>query len=108
MSKAEPAALFAALGDPHRLALIGRLADGRERSIGELGRGAAISRQALTKHLRVLERAGAVSSARFGREVRFRIEREELAAAQAFLAKVSEQWSDALDRLARHVEERPA
>jgi DNA-binding transcriptional ArsR family regulator len=104
MSQAEPAALFAALGDPHRLALIGRLADGRPRSIGDLGRDAAISRQALTKHLRVLERAGAVSSVRSGREVRFRIEQQELAAAQAFLAEVTEQWGAALDRLARHVE----
>jgi DNA-binding transcriptional ArsR family regulator len=102
MSKAE---LFAALGDPHRLALVGRLADGRPRSIGELGRDSAISRQALTKHLRVLERAGAVSSSRFGREVRFRLEQEELASAQAFLAKVTEQWAAALDRLARHVEQ---
>ena len=101
MSNAE---LFAALGDPTRLALVGRLADGHPRSIGELGRDAAISRQALTKHLRVLERAGAVSSVRRGREVRFRIEQEKLAEARAFLATVSEQWESALSRLADHVE----
>jgi DNA-binding transcriptional ArsR family regulator len=96
--------LFAALGDPTRLALVSRLADGQSRSIGQLGRDAAISRQALTKHLRVLERAGAVSSKRLGREVRFRIEQRKLAEAQAFLAKVSEQWDRAIDRLRKHVE----
>lgn len=100
MSNAE---LFAALGDYNRLALVTRLADGVPRSIGELGRDAAISRQALTKHLRVLERAGAVSSTRFGREVRFRIEQEKLAEAEAFLARVSDQWKSALDRLAAYV-----
>lgn len=100
MSNAE---LFAALGDSNRLALVTRLADGVPRSIGELGRDAAISRQALTKHLRVLERAGAVSSTRFGREVRFRIEQEKLAEAEAFLARVSDQWKSALDRLAAYV-----
>ena len=104
MSKAEPAELFAALGDPTRLRLVRRLADGRAHSIGELGHDAAISRQALTKHLRVLERAGAVSSSRFGREVRFRIEQAKLAEAEAFLAKVSRQWDDALARLADHIE----
>lgn len=96
--------LFAALGDATRLALVDRLADGRARSIGELGRDSAISRQALTKHLRVLERAGAVSSTRLGREVRFRIEQQKLAEAEAFLAKVAEQWNDALKRLKDHVE----
>ena len=104
MSNADPAELFAALGDATRLAVVARLADGQPRSIGELGRDSAISRQALTKHLRVLERAGAVSSSRFGREVRFRIEQRKLADAQAFLAKVSEQWGSALQRLAEHVE----
>jgi DNA-binding transcriptional ArsR family regulator len=105
MSKAESAAFFAALGDTHRLALVSRLADGRPRSIGELGREAAISRQALSKHLRVLERAGAVSSARFGREVRFRIEQQRLAEAQAFLEQVGVQWQQALGRLKQHIEE---
>ena len=104
MSQADPAELFAALGDPTRLALVNRLADGRPRSIGELGRDSSISRQALTKHLRVLERAGAVSSSRTGREVRFRIEHQRLEEAEAFLARVSEQWEDALQRLANHVE----
>jgi DNA-binding transcriptional ArsR family regulator len=101
MSNAE---LFAALGDSTRLALIDRLADGVPRSIGELGRDGPISRQALTKHLYVLERAGAVSSSRLGREVRFRIEQQKLAEAEAFLGRVSQQWADALGRLKEQVE----
>lgn len=105
MSQADSAELFAALGDPTRLALVNRLADGRPRSIGELGRDSSISRQALTKHLRVLERAGAVSSSRFGREVRFRIEQVEFEHARDFLTKVAGQWESALQRLANHVED---
>lgn len=105
MSNAEPAAVFAALGDSTRLQLVERLSDGRNRSIQDLSAGSSLSRQAMTKHLKVLERARIVRSARYGREVRFRIEQEALAEARAFLATVSAQWSDALQRLKKHVEE---
>jgi DNA-binding transcriptional ArsR family regulator len=104
MSKAEPAALFAALGDRTRLQLVERLSDGQERSIQELSAESPISRQAMTKHLRVLEQARLVRSTRYGREVRFRLEQEAIAEAQAFLAAVAGQWADALKRLAAHVE----
>src|SRR5215210_5861795 len=99
----EPAAVFAALGDPTRIQLVERLSDGDERSIQELASHSAISRQALTKHLRVLEQARLVRSTRYGREVRFRLEEAEVARAKAFLEQVSRQWSDALQRLATHV-----
>jgi DNA-binding transcriptional ArsR family regulator len=98
------AALFDALGDRRRLALLSALGGG-PKSIVELARGGEISRQALTKHLRILEGAGLVRGDRVGREVRFRIEREAMMQAQAFLTTVSAQWEDALQRLARHVEE---
>lgn len=104
MSKANPASLFAALGDAQRLRLVGLLEDGGERSIAELANGARISRQALRKHLGVLEQAGVVGANRFGREVRFRIERAAIADAEAFLARVGSQWDDALARLKRQVE----
>lgn len=100
------AAVFAALGDPTRLDLIQRLADGRDRSIQDLSVVAPISRQAMTKHLRVLEQARLVRSTRYGREVRFRLEQSELDQAQAFLAKVAKQWRNALERLADQVESR--
>ena len=103
MSPADPAAVFSALGDPTRLSIVRRLADGEEGSINELAAAFPISRQALSKHLRVLEQARLVRSQRFGREVRFRLEQEELARARAFLQRVSDQWQSALGRLADHI-----
>jgi DNA-binding transcriptional ArsR family regulator len=104
MSKAEAAARFAALGDAQRLGLLDRLASGGDRSIRELGADATISRQALTKHLRVLEAAGLVRATRFGREVRFRLERSAIADAERFLGLVARQWDNALARLKAQVE----
>lgn len=100
----EPAALFAALGDRTRLALMMTLRDGEARSIATLSIDAAITRQAVTKHLRVLEDAGLVRSSRAGRESRYAARREGIAAAQAFLDQVAAGWDDALARLKAHVE----
>lgn len=80
-----------------------RLADGHERSIQELSEASSITRQAMTKHLRVLEHAKLVRSTRYGREVRFRLEQAEIERSRAFLAHVSHQWADALERLAKHL-----
>lgn len=99
------AALFAALGDRTRVKLIELLSDGQSRSIQELSSGSPISRQAMTKHLRVLEKARLLRAARTGREVRFRLEESELRSARDFLAKVGAQWESALDRLATHIRE---
>ncbi|MEO5773285.1 MAG: metalloregulator ArsR/SmtB family transcription factor [Sphingomicrobium sp.] len=97
------AVVFAALGDATRLGLIERLADGEDRSIQQLAAGSPLTRQAMTKHLRVLEDARLVRSTRYGREVRFRLEQEELQRAQAFLVHVARQWSSALKRLGDHI-----
>ncbi len=99
------AALFAALGDRTRIRLIELLSDGQARSIQELTFGSGISRQAMTKHLHVLEEVSLVHSVRSGREVRFRLEQAELKHARDFLAKVTAQWELALDRLAVHLQE---
>jgi DNA-binding transcriptional ArsR family regulator len=99
-----PERIFAALGDPTRLKLVELLSDGQPRSIQELSAGSPISRQAMTKHLHVLEQARLVNSERRGREVRFRLEQAEFEHAQAFLARVAGQWEDALGRLTSHVE----
>jgi DNA-binding transcriptional ArsR family regulator len=104
MSNADPAKVFAALGDPTRLQLVRRLSDGGAHSIQTLTAGSPISRQAMAKHLRVLEQARLVRSTRYGREVRFRLEQDAIADMQAFLATVGRQWEEALDRLGRHVE----
>src|SRR5262245_26124836 len=105
MSKANQAALvFAAMGDPTRLSLVERLRDGRARSIAELADGAPITRQAVTKHLRVLEGAGLVAAARAGRETRFALQPQPLRDAGAYLEEVAAQWDAALGRLKAFVE----
>jgi DNA-binding transcriptional ArsR family regulator len=99
------ASIFAALGDATRLALVGTLVGGSTRSISELAQGSALTRQAISKHLRVLEQAGIVASARVGRESRFQLRPEPLTEAQAYLARVAEQWGEALERLRSFIEE---
>ena len=105
MPKPEPATIFAALGEPTRIGLIDQLGDGAPRSISTLARDLPISRQALTKHLRVLEAAGLATVERDGRETLYRIDPAGLLAAEAWIGTVSRQWDSAIDRLKRHVED---
>jgi DNA-binding transcriptional ArsR family regulator len=100
-----PAPVFAALGDPTRLSLLARLSDGEARSIAALSADTHLTRQAVTKHLGVLEGAGLVASLRVGREHRFAYRPEPVAAARAYLDRVSAQWDAALGRLKALVEE---
>ena len=72
------AAVFAALGDATRLAVLARLAEGEAQSIARLTAGTPLTRQAVTKHLQVLEGAGIVRSLRVGRESRFALEPRSL------------------------------
>ncbi|WP_150290393.1 ArsR/SmtB family transcription factor [Sphingobium estronivorans] len=102
-----PARLFAALGDATRLGLIGRLSDGSERSIVQLGDGLPISRQAVAKHLDVLLGAGLVRRTKSGREVLFTLRREAVAEAQDWLRTVGTQWDDALGRFKNFIENQP-
>jgi DNA-binding transcriptional ArsR family regulator len=104
-SAAAPAAIFAALGDPTRLALLTRLSGGPARSITELSSGADITRQAVTRHLEVLEAAGLVSRARAGRESRFAYRAEPVDEAKAYLEAVGARWDEALARLKAMVED---
>jgi DNA-binding transcriptional ArsR family regulator len=98
------AAVFAALGDETRLSVLGRLAAGEPQSIARLTAGTRLTRQAVTKHLRVLEGAGVVRSVRVGRESRFTLEPKPIGEARAYLDLVSRQWDDALARLKAFVE----
>jgi DNA-binding transcriptional ArsR family regulator len=100
----DPAALFAALGDKRRLRLVRRLCGGSAQSISQLTAGSNLTRQAITKHLRVLERAGVVHSVRRGRESLFAFTPEPLAELKRYLDLVSAQWDDALGRLKAFVE----
>ena len=99
------AVVFAALGDETRLALVSKLSKGKPQSISELARGSPLTRQAITKHLRVLEGACLVGSVRVGRESLFELRPEPLKEIQSYLERVSEQWDHALARLKSFVEE---
>jgi len=99
------ASVFAALGDQTRLSMLGRLSAGTPQSISRLTVGTRLTRQAVTKHLRVLEAAGVVRSTRAGRENLFALEPKQLVEARGYLDEVSRQWDDALARLKAFVEE---
>jgi DNA-binding transcriptional ArsR family regulator len=99
-----PAPIFAALGDRTRLSLLDKLGDGRPRSIADLSSDTDITRQAVTKHLHVLQQAGLVRSTRIGRESRFALRPEPIAELRDYLDGVSRQWDDALSRLRAFVE----
>jgi len=98
------AILFAALGDQKRLWLVSRLCSDGPASITRLATGARITRQAVTKHLRVMERAGLVRSARRGRERLWQLEQQRLEEACRYLNQISAQWDKALERLRALVE----
>ena len=99
-----PAPVFAALGDQTRLSLLETLSDGRARSIASLSSDSDLTRQAVTKHLHVLEEAGLVRGLRVGRENRFAYQPAAIARAKSYLEAVSTQWDDALIRLKAFVE----
>jgi len=98
------APVFAALGDRTRLALVAKLCGGQPRSISQLTEGSKLTRQAITKHLRVLERAGIAHSVRAGRESLFHFDPRPIAGIKEHLDFVSEQWEQALSRLKSFVE----
>jgi DNA-binding transcriptional ArsR family regulator len=97
---------FAALGDPTRLALVAKLCSDGPQSIVRLTEAAAVSRQAVSKHLRALSDAGLVASRRAGRENIFEIRPRRLDEVRHCLEQISMQWDAALDRLRDLVEDR--
>ena len=101
---ADAAPVFAALGDATRLAIVARLCHEGPQSIVRLTEGSAVSRQAISKHLRALEVAGLVRSNRSGRECIWALRTQRLAQARRYLDQISTQWDDALERLRAFVE----
>jgi DNA-binding transcriptional ArsR family regulator len=99
------APVFAALGDPTRLHLVARLCGGEPLSITELAAGARVTRQAITKHLHVLEGAGLVEGFRQGREQLWELKPQQLDEARRHLDLISRQWDEALARFRAVVEE---
>jgi DNA-binding transcriptional ArsR family regulator len=100
----DAAPVFTALGDETRLRIVGRLCREGPLSISRLTDGSSMSRQAVTKHLRVLSEAGVARSRRSGRERIWEVESRRLADVRQYLGEISEQWDEALARLQRLVE----
>ncbi|MFO0676228.1 MAG: metalloregulator ArsR/SmtB family transcription factor [Polyangiaceae bacterium] len=94
-----PAELFAALGDTTRLRVLFRLSQEGRLSVSALTEGARVSRQAVTKHLEVLEDAGVVRSSKAGRARVWQLEPRRLAEAKKHLDTISRQWDESLVRL---------
>ncbi|HXE64117.1 MAG TPA: metalloregulator ArsR/SmtB family transcription factor [Bryobacteraceae bacterium] len=99
------AELFAALGDETRLRLVSHLSSRGATSITRLTAGSGVTRQAITKHLGVMQRAGLVTCSRRGRESLWELRRPRIEDAERYLAIISKQWDAALERLKKFVEE---
>ncbi len=93
---------FAALADPTRRAILARLATG-EAGVGELAQASTLTQPAITKHLKVLERAGLVGRARDGQRRPARLQLEGLLPVDNWLRRAHAEWSDRIDRLEIHL-----
>src|ERR1700704_2511495 len=91
-------ATFAALADPTRRAILARLASG-EASVSELAKPFAMSQPAISKHLKVLERAGLISRGRDAQRRPSRLEGKPLAEASEWLANSRQFWEGSFQRL---------
>jgi len=95
-------AVFAALADPTRRAVIRTLAEGPHTATEIAGR-LPVTRQAVAKHLVALDQAGLVTSERAGREVRYRLTPRPMTEAMSWMADVGAEWDVRLERLRRHL-----
>jgi DNA-binding transcriptional ArsR family regulator len=99
------APIFAALGDETRLRLVSRLCHDGPMSIAGLTAGTHVTRQAITKHLRVMQEAGLVHSTRHGRESVWQLQARRLEEALRYVEQISKQWDAALARLRKLVQD---
>jgi len=95
--------IFGALAGATRRRILARLADG-ETTVGELAAPFEISRPAISKHLRVLERAGLIHRTRDGRVRRCELEAAPMREASEWVERYREFWEDRLDSLAAYLE----
>lgn len=96
--------LWAAVADPTRRRLLDALLAHGEGTATTLANELPVTRQAVAKHLAVLERAGLVDSRRLGREVRYAVRPERLDAATEWLARVAAEWEQRLGAIKRLAE----
>ena len=93
------------MGDETRLSLIARLCRVSQQSISQLAEGTTLTRQAVTKHLQVLERVGLVRSVRKGRETLFEFDATPIETMTQYLDLVSRQWEKKLTDLQTFLDE---
>ena len=103
MSADRSAEVFAALSDSTRRRLLDHLSRRGPASATELAGALPISRQAVSKHLALLEEAGLVAGERAGRERRFRLTPAPLSEAVSWITAVGAEWDDRLDALRRQL-----
>ncbi len=104
MSKVDSGALdklFGALADPTRRALVQTLLTRGPATATQLADGSPLTRQAVLKHMQVLEAAGLLAAQRVGREVRYRVTPQPLASAVGWILDTAGQWDKRIDRLRR-------
>ncbi|HTQ67077.1 MAG TPA: metalloregulator ArsR/SmtB family transcription factor [Solirubrobacteraceae bacterium] len=100
----EDDALWAAVADPTRRRVLDALLDHGEATTTTIAEGLPVTRQAVAKHLAVLDRAGLVDGRRRGREVRYTIRPERLDLAAEAMARVAARWDRRLARIKRLAE----
>ena len=96
--------VFKALGDPVRLEIVNRLADGTPCTIGALSENLGVTRQGARKHLQVLVSANVVELTPEGRETKVTLNTTSLDAAKSFIAKLEAQWDQRLQALKEFTE----
>jgi DNA-binding transcriptional ArsR family regulator len=104
MTTAELDRTFSALADPTRRAILARLAEG-EATVNELAEPFAVSLPAISRHLKVLERAGLIERSRDGKARPSRLRAEPLDEAVAWIESRKRTWNSRMDRLDRHLQE---
>jgi DNA-binding transcriptional ArsR family regulator len=95
---------FGALAHPIRRGILARLSTG-EATVAELAKPFNVSAPAITKHMRVLEKAGLLSREKKGREHHCRLEQERMKEAEAWIEAHRKFWNDRLDALERYLKE---
>jgi DNA-binding transcriptional ArsR family regulator len=103
--KKQHAQLFSALGDETRLALVNKLCENSPQSVSQLCADATISRQGVSKHLKILQSAGLIGHIRDGRLSLYEFRPALVIEAQEYLDLISQQWDDALVNLQILVED---
>jgi DNA-binding transcriptional ArsR family regulator len=101
---AEEDALWAAVADPTRRRVLDALLEQGEGTTTTLAQGLPVTRQAVAKHLVVLDRVGLVAGQRRGREVRYAVRPGRLDEAAEAMARVAAQWDRRLTRIKRLAE----